>query len=75
MQVEAISSCAVTSYVGEKTDIHLTTTSFQVVLENHKASYRVECFLSSEVELPLCYGEVVLVGLLKLDVKNKLYEH
>ena len=37
-QLEAIPSCPVTHYVGEDTDIHLATTSFQVVVERDKVS-------------------------------------
>ncbi|KAK4822567.1 LOW QUALITY PROTEIN: hypothetical protein QYF61_016136 [Mycteria americana] len=35
-QLEAISSCPVTCYLGEETDPHLPTTSFQVVVESKK---------------------------------------
>ncbi|KAK4831149.1 hypothetical protein QYF61_015452 [Mycteria americana] len=37
-QLEAISSRPITSYLGEETDPHLTTTSFQVVVESKKVS-------------------------------------
>ena len=33
-QLEAISSCPVTCYLGKETNIHLATTSFQVAVEN-----------------------------------------
>jgi len=36
MQVEAIASCPITSYLGEETNTCLTTTSFQVVVESNK---------------------------------------
>jgi len=36
MQLEAIASCALTSYLGEETNTCLTTTSFQVVVESDK---------------------------------------
>ncbi|KAK4818143.1 hypothetical protein QYF61_006742, partial [Mycteria americana] len=37
-QLEAISSCPITCYLGEETDPHLSTTSFQVVVESDKVS-------------------------------------
>ncbi|KAK4815867.1 hypothetical protein QYF61_009918 [Mycteria americana] len=37
-QLEAISSCPITCYLGEETDPHLSTTSFQVVEESDKVS-------------------------------------
>jgi len=33
MQLEAIDSCPITSYLGEETNTCLTTTSFEVVVE------------------------------------------
>ena len=36
MQPEDISSHPITSYLGEETNTHLTTTSFQVVVESSK---------------------------------------
>ena len=36
MQLEAIASRPITSYLGEETNIHLTTTTFQVVVESDK---------------------------------------
>ncbi|KAK4829527.1 hypothetical protein QYF61_005166, partial [Mycteria americana] len=38
VQLEAISSCPITCYLGEETDPHLSTTSFQAVVESHKVS-------------------------------------
>ena len=38
MQLEAIASRPITSYLGEETNTHLTTTSFQVVGESNKVS-------------------------------------
>ncbi|KAK4824605.1 hypothetical protein QYF61_016874 [Mycteria americana] len=37
-QLEAISSCPITCYLGEETNTHLATTSFQVVVESDKVS-------------------------------------
>jgi len=36
MQLEAIASCPIAGYLGEETNICLTTTSFQVVVESNK---------------------------------------
>ncbi|KAK4816273.1 hypothetical protein QYF61_014345 [Mycteria americana] len=38
VQLEAISSRPITSYLGEETDPHLSTTSFQVAVESKKVS-------------------------------------
>ncbi|KAK4829782.1 LOW QUALITY PROTEIN: hypothetical protein QYF61_006581 [Mycteria americana] len=38
VQLEAISSCPMACYLGEETDPHLTTTSFQVVVKSDKVS-------------------------------------
>ena len=38
MQLEAISSHPIASYLGEETNTHLTTTSFQIVVESNKVS-------------------------------------
>ncbi|KAK4821381.1 hypothetical protein QYF61_018919 [Mycteria americana] len=37
-QLEAVSSCPITCYLGEETDPHLSTPSFQVVVESNKVS-------------------------------------
>ncbi|KAK4808540.1 hypothetical protein QYF61_009843, partial [Mycteria americana] len=37
-QLETISSCPITCYLGKETDTHLTATSFQVVVESDKVS-------------------------------------
>ncbi|KAK4825498.1 hypothetical protein QYF61_027653 [Mycteria americana] len=37
-QLDAISSHPITCYLGEETDPHLATTSFQVVVESYKVS-------------------------------------
>ena len=37
-QFEAASSCPVAWYLGEEINTHLTTTSFQVVVENDQVS-------------------------------------
>ena len=38
MQLEAIACCPIPSYLGEETKTHLTTTSFQAVVESDKIS-------------------------------------
>ena len=38
MQREAVSSHSITSNLGEETNTHLSTASFQVVVENDKVS-------------------------------------
>jgi len=38
MQLEAIASRPIAGYLGEETNAHLTTTSFQAVLESNKVS-------------------------------------
>ena len=38
VQLEAIASCSSVSFLGEETNIHLFTTSFQVVVESNKIS-------------------------------------
>jgi len=40
MQLEAMSSHPIASYLGEETNIHFTTASFQVVVESDKVSLR-----------------------------------
>ena len=37
-QLEAVPSCPITCYLGEETNTHLATTSFQVVVESDKVS-------------------------------------
>ena len=38
MQLEAIPSGLIASYMGEETEPHLTTASFQVLVESYKVS-------------------------------------
>ncbi|KAK4818807.1 hypothetical protein QYF61_019736 [Mycteria americana] len=42
-QLEAISSCPITCYLGEETDPHLSTTSFQAVVESSKTLHQLRC--------------------------------
>ncbi|KAK4827951.1 hypothetical protein QYF61_022566, partial [Mycteria americana] len=39
-QVEDLSSCPGTCYLGEETDTHLTTTSFQIVVESNSPPHK-----------------------------------
>ena len=38
VQLKAVPSCPITCYLGRETDTHITTTSFQVVVERDKVS-------------------------------------
>ena len=51
-QLNAISSCAITCYLGEETSIHLTTTSFQVVVESHKVSPQPPLLQAKQPQFP-----------------------
>jgi len=48
IQLEVISSRPVTSYLGEETNTHLTTTSFQVVVESDKVSPQPSLFQTKQ---------------------------
>ena len=52
MQLEAISSCLVTNYLGEETNAPLTTTSFQVALESNKVSPQPSFLQTKQSQLP-----------------------
>ncbi|KAK4828309.1 hypothetical protein QYF61_025321 [Mycteria americana] len=51
-QLEAISSCPITCYLGEETDPHLSTTSFQVVEESNKVSPQPPFLQAKQSQLP-----------------------
>ncbi|KAK4810562.1 hypothetical protein QYF61_004525 [Mycteria americana] len=51
-QIEAISSCPITCYLGEETDPHLATTSFQVVVESIKVSPQPPFLQAKQSQLP-----------------------
>ncbi|KAK4822886.1 hypothetical protein QYF61_021105 [Mycteria americana] len=51
-QLEAISSCPITCYLGEDTDPHLTTTSFQVVVESNKVSPQPPFLQAKQPQFP-----------------------
>ncbi|KAK4820011.1 hypothetical protein QYF61_017390 [Mycteria americana] len=50
-QLEAISSCPIACYLGEETDTHLATASFQAVVESNKT-----CSLDPSPALLLFFG-------------------
>ncbi|KAK4817319.1 hypothetical protein QYF61_009172 [Mycteria americana] len=51
-QLEAISSCTITCYLGEETDPHLSTTSFQVVVESDEVSPQPPFLQAKQSQLP-----------------------
>ncbi|KAK4828298.1 hypothetical protein QYF61_024963, partial [Mycteria americana] len=51
-QLEAISSCPITCYLGEETDPHLSTTSFQVVEESDEVSPQPPFLQAKQSQLP-----------------------
>ncbi|KAK4823617.1 hypothetical protein QYF61_004220 [Mycteria americana] len=51
-QLEAISSCPITCYLGEETKTHLCTTSFQVVVESDKVSPQPPFLQAKQSQLP-----------------------
>ena len=52
IQLEVISSRPVTSYLGEETNTHLTTTSFQVVVERKMVPPQPPLVLTKQPQLP-----------------------
>jgi len=59
MQLQAIASCPITSYLGEETNTHLTTTSCQVVVESNKVSPQPPLLQTKQPQLP----QPILIGL------------
>ncbi|KAK4831253.1 hypothetical protein QYF61_016485 [Mycteria americana] len=59
VQLEAISSRSVASYLREETDSHLTTTSFQVVVESNKVSPQPPFLQAKQPQFP----QPLLIGL------------
>ncbi|KAK4814190.1 hypothetical protein QYF61_012427 [Mycteria americana] len=51
-QLETISSCPITCYLGEETDPHLSTTSFQVAVESNKVSPQPPFLQAKQSQLP-----------------------
>ncbi|KAK4830313.1 hypothetical protein QYF61_009818 [Mycteria americana] len=52
VQLEAISSSPITCYLGEETDPHLSTTSFQVVVESDEVSPQPPFLQAKQSQLP-----------------------
>ncbi|KAK4814248.1 hypothetical protein QYF61_012744, partial [Mycteria americana] len=52
VQLEAISSCPITCYLGEETNPHLSTTSFQVVVESDKVSPQPPFLQAKQPQFP-----------------------
>ncbi|KAK4813631.1 hypothetical protein QYF61_014391 [Mycteria americana] len=52
VQLEAISSCPVTYYLGEETDHHLSTASFQAVVESNKVSPQPPFLQAEQPQVP-----------------------
>ncbi|KAK4825746.1 hypothetical protein QYF61_002185, partial [Mycteria americana] len=52
VQLEAISSRPITCYLGEETDPHLSTTSFQVVVESDKVSPQPPLLQTKQPQFP-----------------------
>ncbi|KAK4832522.1 hypothetical protein QYF61_023854 [Mycteria americana] len=59
-QLQAISSRPITCYLGEETDPHLATTSFQVVVESNKVSPQPPLLQAKQPQFP----QVILIRLL-----------
>ncbi|KAK4823878.1 hypothetical protein QYF61_007826 [Mycteria americana] len=51
-QLEAISSCPITCYLGEETDPHLSTASFQAVVENDEVSPQPPFLQAKQPQFP-----------------------
>ncbi|KAK4810580.1 hypothetical protein QYF61_007317, partial [Mycteria americana] len=51
-QLEAVSSCPIACYLGEETDPHLPTTSFQVVVESDKVSPQPPFLQAKQPQVP-----------------------
>ncbi|KAK4830648.1 hypothetical protein QYF61_012491 [Mycteria americana] len=57
VQLEAIFSCPMACYLGEETDPHLSTTSFQVIVESDKVSPQPPFLQAKQPQFPqLCEG-------------------
>ena len=63
MQLEAISSHPMAHYLGDETNTHLTTTSFQVVVESNKVSPQPLFLQSKQPEFP----QLLLIRTFALD--------
>ncbi|KAK4819936.1 hypothetical protein QYF61_015557 [Mycteria americana] len=52
VQLEAISSCPITCYLGEETNPHLSTASFQAVVESNKVSPQPPFLQAKQPQFP-----------------------
>ncbi|KAK4825176.1 LOW QUALITY PROTEIN: hypothetical protein QYF61_024656, partial [Mycteria americana] len=52
VQPEAISSCPITCYLGEETNPHLSTTSFQVLVESNEVSLQPPLLQAKQPQFP-----------------------
>ena len=52
VQLEAVSSHPITCYLGEETNTHLATTSFQVVIESDKVSPQAPFLQAKQPQFP-----------------------
>ncbi|KAK4823924.1 hypothetical protein QYF61_008310 [Mycteria americana] len=68
VQLEAISSCPITYYLGEETNTHLATASFQVVVESNKVSPQPLLLQTKQPQFP----QPLLIRLL-LQTLHQLY--
>ena len=66
MQLEAISSRLIASYLGEETNLHLTTASFQAVVESNKDPPQPPVLQTKQPQLP----QSLLVGLVLLTPRQ-----
>ena len=64
MQLEAISSRPIASYLGEDTNTCLTTTSFQVTVESNKVSPQPPLLQTKQPQLP----QLLLSCYVRLDL-------
>jgi len=62
-QIKAITSCLITNYLGEEANIHITTISFQVVVEIDKVSLKLLLLHNSgEKDLGMLVDEILNVS-------------
>ena len=59
MQLEAIASHPIASYLGEETNTHLTTTSFQLDVESYKVPSQPPLLQTKQPQFP----QPLLIGL------------
>jgi len=74
-QLAAVSSHPVTSYLGEQTDPHLATTSFQVVVESNEVSPEPPFFFYTSDYSVYDYNVVLLLTLQVLFKDTEKYNY